>query len=78
MITFEKKYMERKSALILTFLAGAAAGAVVGYILANGKGEEIIADIKEAAGKFKDEFEEQLDRGKEVLTDLKNQMDDKA
>ena len=70
--------MERKSAFILSFLAGAAAGAVVGYMLASGKGEEIIADIKEVAGKFKDEFEEQLDKGKEVLNELKKQTDPNA
>lgn len=70
--------MERKSAFILSFLAGAAAGAVVGYILASGKGEDVIADIKDAAGKFKDEFDEQLDKGKEVFNDLKTRVESKS
>lgn len=70
--------MEKKPALILSFLAGAAAGAVVGYLLASGKGEEALADIKEAAGKFKEEFDKQIDKGKEVLEEIKNMADQKA
>lgn len=70
--------MEKKSALILSFIAGAAAGAVVGYILASGKGEEVLAEVKDAAGKFKDELDKQIDKGKELLTEIKNMSEEKA
>lgn len=70
--------MEKKSALILSFIAGAAAGAVVGYLLASGKGEEMLADVKEAAGKFKDEFDKQIDKGKEILEEIKNMSEEQA
>ncbi len=79
MTIFEKmNSMEKKSALILSFIAGAAAGAVVGYLLASGKGEEMLADVKEAAGKFKDEFDKQIDNGKEILEEIKNMSEEQA
>lgn len=64
--------MERKTAFLLSCIAGAAVGAAIGYFLASGKGEEMIADIKKAADKLKEEFDGQLEKGQEVLNELKD------
>ncbi|CAN5374072.1 hypothetical protein BH11BAC2_BH11BAC2_11800 [soil metagenome] len=68
--------MERKSGLLITFLLGAAAGAAVGYLLASGKSEEITADIKEAADKIKEEFGKQMDRGKDLVDEVKKKAEE--
>ncbi|MBL7924165.1 MAG: YtxH domain-containing protein [Bacteroidia bacterium] len=68
--------MEKKTTLILSFIAGAAVGAAVGYLLSSGKGEELLSDLKEAAGKVKDEFDKQTDKGKEFINDLNNMAHD--
>jgi len=68
--------MEKKSNLLLSFLIGAAAGAAIAYLLSNGKGEEIEKDIKETAGKIKDELEKQYEKGKALVEDLKQKADE--
>lgn len=62
--------MERKSGLIFSFIVGAAVGAAIGYLLASGKSEELLADVKEAADKVKDEFDKQMEKGKDFLNDM--------
>ena len=61
--------MERKSGFILSLLVGAAVGAAIGYLITSGKSEELLADIKEAANKVKDEFDKQMGKGKEFMDD---------
>lgn len=70
--------MEKKSPLILSFIIGAAVGAAVGYLLASGKGEEILSDLKDSAGKMKDELDKQVDKGKEFINDLKSMAEEQA
>lgn len=70
--------MERKSTVVLSFIIGAAVGAAVGYLLASGKGEEIIADLKDAAGKVKDEFDKQVDNSKEFIDEIRSMTENKA
>ncbi len=67
--------MERKSGLILSFIIGAAAGAAIGYLLAGGKSDELMSDVKDAANKVKDEFEKQFEKGKDFLSDIKSMTD---
>jgi hypothetical protein len=54
--------MRNQSRLILAFIAGAAAGAAVAYLVTSDKGEEIIGEIRNLAGKIRDNVAER--RGK--------------
>ena len=62
--------MSSRSKNISTFLLGAAVGLVVGYFLNSEKVDEVISDLKEKANQWKDELEEQLGKGKELVDDL--------
>jgi uncharacterized protein YjbJ (UPF0337 family) len=68
--------MEKKSPMFLAFLIGAAAGAAVAYLITSGKAEELSEDLKETAGKVKDELDKQLEKGKEMVEDLKHKADE--
>jgi predicted acylesterase/phospholipase RssA len=70
--------MENKNGLILSFVIGAAVGAMVGYLMASGKSDEIMEDFKEAADKMKSEFDRTVESGKDFLNNLKNQAESKA
>lgn len=70
--------MENKNGLILSFVVGAAVGAMVGYLMASGKSDEIMEDFKEAADKMKSEFDRTVESGKDFLNNLKNQAESKA
>lgn len=59
MVIFDKK-MENKSNSWTPFLFGALVGAAVGYLIASGKAEKWIHDLKDSATRFKDELEKQL------------------
>ena len=59
--------MNRTTSTLLTFIAGAAAGALVGYLMAGGKTE----DIKAKVDHLKEEIENNLEKGKEFLSKLK-------
>jgi len=54
--------MKNQSRLILAFVAGAAAGAAVAYIVASDKGENIMADIRNLAGKVRENVNERMKR----------------
>lgn len=60
--------MNRTTSTLLTFVAGAAAGALVGYLLAGGKTEDIKANVDH----LKEEFEKNLEKGKEILAKIKD------
>ena len=59
--------MNRTTSTLLTFIAGAAAGALVGYLMAGGKTEDIKANVDH----LKEEIEKNLEKGKEFLSKLK-------
>jgi hypothetical protein len=52
--------MRNQSRLILAFIAGAAAGAAVAYLVTSDKGEEIIGEIRNLANKVKDNVSERM------------------
>jgi len=52
--------MKNQSKLILAFIAGAAAGAAVAYLVTSDKGEEIIDEIRKLAAKIKDNVSERM------------------
>jgi predicted acylesterase/phospholipase RssA len=60
--------MNKTTSTLLTLVAVAAAGALVGYLLAGGKTE----DLKENVDHLKDEVEKNLEKGKEILAKIKD------
>jgi len=60
--------MRNQSRLILAFIAGAAAGAAVAYLVTSDKGEEIIGEIRNLAGKIRENVNERMAKsgGKET------------
>jgi gas vesicle protein len=52
--------MDNKSNSWTPFLFGALVGAAVGYLIASGKAEKWIHELKDSANRFKDELEKQL------------------
>lgn len=55
--------------LLLTFALGAAAGAAIGYLLSSDENKE---KIRNAARKIRDTFNDEFEKGKEFMDDLKN------
>jgi predicted acylesterase/phospholipase RssA len=55
-------------------VAGAAAGALVGYLLAGGKTEDIKANVDH----LKEEFEKNLEKGKEILAKIKDMANEET
>ncbi len=68
--------MKSNSKFFLALLVGAAAGAAVGYYLATDNKEALVKDLKDAAGKVKDELETELEKGKQLVEELKTQFND--
>jgi len=68
--------MNDNSKTILTFLLGAAAGAAIGFYLASDNKEELISNVKDAAKKVKENFDEEFEKGKKFVDDLKNKVTD--
>ncbi|MBK9730098.1 MAG: YtxH domain-containing protein [Chitinophagaceae bacterium] len=68
--------MNHHSKFLLALLIGAAAGAAAGFYLASDNKEEIVEDLKNAAGKVKDELENELEKGKQIVEDLKLKLNE--
>jgi len=68
--------MNNNSKFLLTLLVGAAAGVAIGYYLAADNKEQILEDLKNAAGKIKNELESELEKGMQVVEDLKSTWND--
>ena len=60
--------MNKNNNILLTFLAGAAAGAAIGYFIAGGKAD----DIKSGIDNLKEEFEKNVARGKEIISKIRD------
>ena len=60
----------------ITFILGAAAGIVVGYFLASDDKAEIVSDLKDSASKVREELENQIERGKRFVDQLKDKVSD--
>lgn len=52
--------MKNQSRLILAFIAGAAAGAAVAYLVTSDKGEEIIDEIRNLASKIRENVNDRM------------------
>ncbi len=53
--------------ILLAFIAGAAVGTAIGYILNSDKKDEIFNDLKEGASKLKNDIEENLAKAKDLV-----------
>ncbi|MBS1659132.1 MAG: YtxH domain-containing protein [Chitinophagales bacterium] len=68
--------MNDNSKAVLMFIFGAAVGVAVGYFLASDNKEEIISDIKDKVNKATDTLEDQIEKGKKLVGDLKKKATD--
>ena len=68
--------MNSNSKFLLTLLAGVAAGVAIGYYLASDNKEEIIEDLKNTAMKIKDGLDKEYEKGKQLVDELKNSVND--
>lgn len=66
----------QNSKLIFALLAGAAVGAAIGFYFASDNKEEIVEDLKTMAGKVKEEMEADLEKGKQIVDELKGKFKD--
>ena len=69
--------MNRKSGNFLTFLLGAVAGAAITWLFTSEEGKKIVNKAKEKGKDFKDEMEAEIEKGKSILNDLKNSLNNK-
>lgn len=74
--TFKKnKKMENNNSKLLWGIAiGAAAGLLAGYLLSGRKIADLSDDIKDAATNLKSTLDDTLDKGKQVVDDLKQNI----
>jgi hypothetical protein len=68
--------MSNRNSAIIAFLAGAAAGAIVTYIICSNQGEEVVDNFKDLAQKVRDNIAEQLSnlQGKKSTTEQDDMM----
>ena len=60
----------------VTFIAGVAVGAAIGYYLATEDKEQLMEDLKDSAGKIRDELEREMEKGRQVVNDIKTRVND--
>ena len=70
--------MKNSGNVLIGILGAAAAGVVIGMIIAPQKGEKLRRNIRESAGDMVDKFGDLLSKGKEKLADLKSMVSDKG
>jgi gas vesicle protein len=70
--------MANSGKLVAALLLGAAAGATLGVLFAPDKGSETRRRIADRASELGDGINDRLNKGKEMLGDLKERMGSKA
>jgi uncharacterized membrane-anchored protein YhcB (DUF1043 family) len=64
------------SKLLLALLGGVAIGVAIGYFLNSDKKDEIVDNLKEKASKLKEDLSDEIDKGKSIIDDLKNSVEE--
>lgn len=67
--------MKENSKLIAAFIAGAAIGGAVAWFLTSDKKEEILDELKNTAGKLKDDLTDTVEKGKRLVDDIKEKAE---
>ncbi|GDX51237.1 hypothetical protein LBMAG27_02840 [Bacteroidota bacterium] len=62
--------MKDTNKMIAAMLVGAAVGGAVAWFLTSEKKEEMLTDLKDTAEKVKKEFNDVIDKGRQVVEDL--------
>lgn len=70
--------MNSSSKLIVGILGAAAAGVVLGMLIAPEKGEDLRNNIKKTTDDWVDEIAQWMGKGKNYLADLKSSTEDNA
>jgi uncharacterized membrane-anchored protein YhcB (DUF1043 family) len=64
------------SKLLLALLGGVAIGVAIGYFLNSDKKDEIVDNLKEKASKLKEDLSDEIDKGKSIIEELKNSVEE--
>ena len=64
------------SKLLLALLGGVAVGVAIGYFLNSDKKDEIVDNLKDKASKLKEDLSDEIDKGKSIIEDLKNSVEE--
>ena len=67
--------MNKTVKILTTIAAGAAAGAIMGFLFAPDKGSETRRKIKKQGKKITDDVKDKFRRGKEKFNDLKEDIE---
>ena len=70
--------MKNSGNVLIGILGAAAAGVVIGMILAPQKGKKLRNDIQESAGDLVDKLGDLLSKGKEKYGELKSMLSEKS
>ena len=70
--------MNKTGKILTAFAVGAAAGALVGILMAPRKGSETRSKINEQVKKLAEDLKDKLRKGKEKINDLKESVKEKA
>lgn len=67
--------MKDNTKMITALLIGAAIGGAVAWFLTSDKKEEIIEELKDAAGKAKEDITDTVEKGKKLVEDIKEKAE---
>lgn len=67
--------MNNTAKIFTALVAGVTAGVILGVLLAPDKGSETRRKINEQGKKFADEIKDKLNKGKEKLSGLKDEIE---
>jgi gas vesicle protein len=74
-LTIKLKIMKSSGKILAAVAAGIAAGAVLGILFAPDKGSETRRKISERGKRFSDDAKDMIQKGKEKLNDLKEEIE---
>ena len=70
--------MKNSNSILIGILGAAAAGVVIGMVLAPKKGEKLRKDIRSSAGDFTNQLGDLLSKGKDKYNELRSMLTDEV